>query len=114
MFLSYWNRAKQRGQISFVSLGPVGHQSPGGVLDPNMRLPDGRIYQQQTVDWVVGILEGTLPPVRPSTTPKEQQLQPVPEGAVQPSGCLSHSAVGGCHPLSPHRRLDGTTDFAPS
>jgi predicted Abi (CAAX) family protease len=71
MFLSYWNRAKQRGQISFISLGPVGHQSPGGVLDPTMHLPDGRTHQQQTVDWVVGILEERLPPVRPSTTPTE-------------------------------------------
>jgi predicted Abi (CAAX) family protease len=80
MFLSYWNRAKQRGQISFVSLGPVGHQSPGGVLDPNMRLPDGRTHQQQTVDWVVGILEERLPPVRPSTTPAESSYSRFQKG----------------------------------
>jgi hypothetical protein len=80
MFLSYWNRAKQRGQISFISLGPVGHQSPGGVLDPNMRLPDGRTHQQQTVDWVVGILEERLPPVRPSTTPAESSYSRFQKG----------------------------------
>jgi predicted Abi (CAAX) family protease len=80
MFLSYWNRAKQRGQISFISLGPVGHQSPGGVLDPNMRLPDGRTHQQQTVDWVVGIVEERLPPVRPSTTPKDNSYSRYQKG----------------------------------
>jgi hypothetical protein len=32
MGLSYWNRAKRRGEVTFISLGPVGHQTPGGVL----------------------------------------------------------------------------------
>lgn len=61
MVLSYWNRAKQRGAVTFISLGPVGHQTPGGVLDPNRTLPDGRTYAQQTLDWVIGILREELP-----------------------------------------------------
>lgn len=69
LFLSYWNRAKRRGQVSLISLGPVGHQSPGGVLDRQQQLPDGRTYSQQTIDWVTGILRGTLPPVQFNDAP---------------------------------------------
>lgn len=98
MFLSYWNRAKQRGQVSFISLGPVGHQTPGGVLDPNMRLPDGRTHQQQTVDWVVGILEGTLPPVRPSTTPKDSSYSLFQKGTFnQPDNYPIEQTVDVAH-----------------
>lgn len=65
LFLSYWNRAKQRGAVTLISLGPVGHQTPGGVLDPQQILPDGRTHLDQTVDWVTGILQGKLPIGRP-------------------------------------------------
>ena len=58
--LSYWNRAKQKGKISFISLGPVGHQVPGGIFDPNARLPDGRTHLEQTLDLVMEILTGDL------------------------------------------------------
>jgi predicted Abi (CAAX) family protease len=81
MALSYWNRAKRRGAVTFISLGPVGHQTPGGVLDPNQKLPDGRTHLQQTLDWVTEILQGTLPtehqpPVRqPSSYALFQQGQ---------------------------------------
>lgn len=60
-FLSYWNRAKRKGKISFISLGAVGHQLPGGLMDPNEFLPDGRSFLQQTIDWVIKIISGTLP-----------------------------------------------------
>ncbi|MBV9387821.1 MAG: hypothetical protein JOZ78_15470, partial [Chroococcidiopsidaceae cyanobacterium CP_BM_ER_R8_30] len=59
-FLSYWNRAKRLGKICFISLGPVGHQLPGGIMDPNRYLPDGRSFLQQTIDLVLQILEGNL------------------------------------------------------
>lgn len=58
-FLSYWNRALRMGKVSLISLGPVGHQLPGELMDPERFLPDGRSYLQQTIDWVVGILLGT-------------------------------------------------------
>ena len=58
-FLSYWNRAKRMGKVSFISLGPVGHQVPGGIMDPEQRLPDGRTHLQQTIDLIVGIIRGT-------------------------------------------------------
>jgi len=58
--LSYWNRAKQKGKISFISLGPVGHQVPGGIFDPQARLSDGRTHLEQTLDLVMEILVGDL------------------------------------------------------
>ncbi|MFQ4137347.1 CAAX protease [Nodosilinea sp. PGN35] len=58
--LSYWNRAKRRGKISFVSLGPVGHQVPGGILDPKLLLPDGRSSLAQTIDTINAILRGDM------------------------------------------------------
>jgi predicted Abi (CAAX) family protease len=58
--LSYWNRAKQQGRISFISLGPVGHQVPGGIFDPHATLRDGRTHLEQTLDLVMEILTGDL------------------------------------------------------
>jgi predicted Abi (CAAX) family protease len=58
--LSYWNRAKQKGKISFISLGPVSHQVPGGVLDDQAFLPDGRSHLQQTLELTLDILVGDL------------------------------------------------------
>jgi len=59
--LSYWNRAKRLGKISFVSLGPtVGHQLPGGIMDPKAYVADGRSHLQQTVDYIGQILRGNL------------------------------------------------------
>lgn len=58
-FLSYWNRAVRMGKVNRISLGPVGHQVPGGLMDCEQFLPDGRTHLQQTIDWVVGILLGT-------------------------------------------------------
>ncbi|MBE9137144.1 CAAX protease [Nodosilinea sp. LEGE 07088] len=58
--LSYWNRAKRRGKISFISMGPVGHQVPGGILDPKLILPDGRSSLQQTLDTINAILRGEM------------------------------------------------------
>jgi predicted Abi (CAAX) family protease len=63
-FLSYWNRVKRRGKISFISLGPVGHNVPGGLFDANRRLPDGRTYLQQTLEWVADIIQGFWLPAR--------------------------------------------------
>lgn len=59
LFLSYWNRAKARGKISFISLGPVGHNAAKGPYGAEARLPDGRTHLQQTVEVISGILQGT-------------------------------------------------------
>ncbi|MGF1497108.1 MAG: CAAX protease [Elainellaceae cyanobacterium] len=60
--LSYWNRAKRRGNISIFSMGPTAHQVPGGILDPDLMLPDGRSALQQTIDYIKAILRGDLLP----------------------------------------------------
>jgi predicted Abi (CAAX) family protease len=59
LFLSYWNRAKARGKISFISLGPVGHNAAKGPYGAEARLPDGRTHLQQTVEVISGILQET-------------------------------------------------------
>ncbi len=69
-FLSYWNRAKRLGKVNRISLGPVGHQLPGGLMDPEQFLPDGRSYLQQTIDWVVEILLGTAA-IEDRATPRQ-------------------------------------------
>ncbi|MGA9380057.1 MAG: CAAX protease [Phormidium sp.] len=56
--LSYWNRALRKGKISEISLGPMGHQVPGGIMDPNAFLPDGQSHLQHTIAIILSILEG--------------------------------------------------------
>ena len=58
--LSYWNRALRKGKISEISLGPVGHQVPGGIMDPNAFLPDGQSYLQHTIAIILSILQGNF------------------------------------------------------
>ncbi len=64
--LSYWNRAKHLGKISLISLGPVGHQVPGGMMDPKAYLPDGHSHLQHTIDYILRILKGQLLPTQQS------------------------------------------------
>ncbi|MBE9200497.1 MULTISPECIES: CAAX protease [unclassified Nodularia (in: cyanobacteria)] len=58
--LSYWNRAERKGKISILSVGSVGHQVPGGYMDPEEFLPNGRSNLQQTVETILRILTGNL------------------------------------------------------
>ncbi len=76
LFLSYWNRAKSRGKISFISLGPVGHNAAKGPYGAEARLPDGRTHLQQTVEVISGILQGSSSVVSAAqaTTPSHYEL----------------------------------------
>jgi predicted Abi (CAAX) family protease len=56
--LSYWNRGKRKGKITILSAGPVGHQVPGGYMDPKATLPDGRTHLQHTIEMILQILRG--------------------------------------------------------
>ncbi|MGF1458481.1 MAG: CAAX protease [Leptolyngbyaceae cyanobacterium] len=58
--LSFWNRAKRLGKITIIPMGPVGHNVPGGILDPKVILADGRSSLQQTIDTINTILNGEL------------------------------------------------------
>ncbi|HEY5096299.1 MAG TPA: hypothetical protein VII69_14395 [Candidatus Eremiobacteraceae bacterium] len=66
-WLTYWNRALRLGRISRISLGPVGHQVPGGMFDPAAMLPDGKTNLQHTIAAVGEVLRGRLQ----STGPRE-------------------------------------------
>ncbi len=59
--LSYWNRAKRRGKISFISLGPVGHNAAQGPYGATAGLPDGRTHLQQTVELLSNLIQGRSP-----------------------------------------------------
>ncbi|MGF1939257.1 MAG: CAAX protease [Nostoc sp. ChiQUE02] len=60
LLLSYWNRARRKGKISILSVGDVGHQVPGGYMDAEAFLPDGRSNLQQTIEIILQILTGNL------------------------------------------------------
>lgn len=53
---SNWNLAKSRGEISFISLGKVGHDSKNGPLDETAILSDGCNHLEQTVRIILRIL----------------------------------------------------------
>lgn len=59
--LSYWNRARRKGKISIIPVPGVGHQVPGGYMDPNALMPDERSHLQYTIATINQILTGTLP-----------------------------------------------------
>ncbi len=96
--LSYWNRARRRGKVSLISLGPVGHELPGGILDAAAFLKDGRSHLQQTVDLVSAILTEVKPaelrgPREPNNyllyqANRWHQLDPNRDGGPLPSPAL--------------------------
>jgi len=53
---SNWNLAKSRGEISYISLGQVGHDSVNGPLDETTRLKTGQNHLEQTLDIILRIL----------------------------------------------------------
>ena len=53
---SNWNLAKSRGEISFISLGKVGHDSKNGPLDESAILEDGCNHLEKTLAIVLRIL----------------------------------------------------------
>ncbi|MDJ0568643.1 MAG: hypothetical protein QNJ53_06310 [Pleurocapsa sp. MO_192.B19] len=53
---SNWNLAKSRGEISFISLGKVGHDAKNGPLDETAILADGCNHLEQTLDIILRIL----------------------------------------------------------
>ncbi|MGV0028887.1 CAAX protease [Phormidesmis priestleyi] len=69
--LSYWNRALRKGKISEISLGAMGHQVPGGIMDPNAFLPDGQSHLQHTIALILSILQGHF---LVSTPPRPKKL----------------------------------------
>ncbi|HEY1975876.1 MAG TPA: hypothetical protein VGG89_05005 [Candidatus Baltobacteraceae bacterium] len=73
--LSNWNRARRLGRLTEISLGPVGHQVPGGMLDPNLELHDGRTALRQTLDYIEHVLDGTIQVAEPWLKKKESAYE---------------------------------------
>lgn len=46
---SRWNRALASGKLRRIEVGPMLHNGPGGYLDPDKRLADGRSHLETTV-----------------------------------------------------------------
>ncbi|MFO8238665.1 MAG: hypothetical protein R6U00_10560, partial [Prochlorococcaceae cyanobacterium] len=100
LLFSPWNRALGRGRVSVVPLGPVGHELPGGLMDAQATLADGRTFMQQTVDLVSAIVaappaDDALPAqaagnygrfiANPWHRPDPaRDLAPLPAGRIQP------------------------------
>ncbi|BAU10920.1 hypothetical protein LEP3755_14120 [Leptolyngbya sp. NIES-3755] len=79
--LSYWNRALRKGKISEISLGPMGHQVPGGIMDPNADLPDGQSHLDYTIAQIQSILNADFlvnTPPRPKTTSNYELYKQAP------------------------------------
>lgn len=53
---SNWNLAKSRGEISFISLGKVGHDSKNGPLDEHALFADGSNHLARTLEIILRIL----------------------------------------------------------
>jgi hypothetical protein len=49
---SDWNRAKTRGRISMINLGPMAHNAYGGYYDVRVNLPDGENHCVATANAV--------------------------------------------------------------
>ncbi|MFC1960464.1 hypothetical protein ACFLYO_07115 [Chloroflexota bacterium] len=53
---SRWNKARKDGTISYVRMGDMVHNGPGGYLDHENFLPDGRSYIDFTVDTMTTLI----------------------------------------------------------
>ena len=54
---SHWNRARKRGLITVVRLRGMGHNGPGGYLDPEPGVNGSRSNLERTVASIVGVVD---------------------------------------------------------
>ena len=71
---SAWNRARRRGKVTMLDMGPVGHTGRGGYLDHKAFLPDGTAFVDQTVATLTEIVRSHTQSARP--TDEAQTLAP--------------------------------------
>jgi hypothetical protein len=94
--LSFWNRAKRLGSLTEISLGPVGHQVPGGMLDPDAKLPDGRTNLRQTLDYIEGIVLDrieTQPNIPKKTSNYARYAAAAPVWGIEPPDAARYAPV---------------------
>jgi hypothetical protein len=48
---------QKRGLIELIPMGPIDHTGPGGYLDEDSRLPDGRTFLDATVETITRLIE---------------------------------------------------------
>ncbi|MGD1918803.1 MAG: hypothetical protein ACFCAD_07880, partial [Pleurocapsa sp.] len=77
---SNWNLAKSRGEISYISLGKVGHDSQNGPLDETAILSDGCNHLEQTLRIILRILT------------RVDGYEPYPAAAVEYQAKIDHIA----------------------
>ena len=85
---SNWNLAKSRGEISYVSLGNMGHDSKNGPLDETAILENGRNHLEQTLAIILRILTSVdghepYPAAVPNYQPKSQRVTSDYENYIQ-------------------------------
>lgn len=53
---SEWNRARRRGSITWINMGPMDHTGKSGYMDTKTLLPNGRPYMDHTVGVIARII----------------------------------------------------------
>ena len=54
---SSFQRAVAEGRLTFVAMGDMKHNGPGGYLDEESRLPSGETFMEKTVATIAGLIE---------------------------------------------------------
>jgi hypothetical protein len=54
---SAWNRAKRKGKISFLKMGPMKHTLSGDYFSRSAKLPNGQTHVEKTVETIAEIVE---------------------------------------------------------
>ncbi|MCB0211119.1 MAG: CAAX protease, partial [Anaerolineae bacterium] len=62
-YTSAWNQGRRSGRISSILLPGVKHDGPGGYLDEERFLEDGRSYMDRTVDTIVEVINTKVQPI---------------------------------------------------
>ena len=55
---SAWNKAKRRGKVSIVDMGPMIHSGKGDYFTRSVTLENGKTYADHTADVVADIING--------------------------------------------------------
>lgn len=67
---SHWNRARKRGMITVVRLRGMGHNGPGGYLDPEHRQNGRRSNVERTIASIVGVVDQEIAAAKTNASSK--------------------------------------------
>ena len=80
---SSWNRARRRGKVTMIDMGPMGHNGRTGYLDHKTALPDGTFHIDKTVAMIAEIVQ-RHEPVRPEIPETSPAMVPAGKLAMEP------------------------------